>query len=747
MSGVRSASSTLGRTLVHAGAVAYRELLSLFVTPLAYVVGTLFLLLQGYNFVLLLRVLNHPLAAPGPVMQYFFGGSFFIFWLPVVFLCAAISMRLVAEERKQGTFEALLTAPISPSAVVLGKFAGAFVFYVALWLPTGIFYVLLRGAAVTPDPGPIAAGYLGTLMVGASFLAIGLLASAFSRSQLGAAISTFVACSILLLSGLLVDQVQEVGLAQLLETTSLLAMMQEMAQGIVDQRWFWIHGALVVSALSVAVVAVNPRRTAEHWMRAGLVVVLAVHAAWWGTRHAERGDWTAGDVYSLSERARTILGELDDPVEVRVVVPSTLGAGRPNPVARELREVLQRMTDVSSALRVRVLDPDRDRQEAEQWVADFDLGGRQLADGVVLIRAGQGASLRKAHLLPSELVTFATGPEVQATGPRVKAFRGEEALLGAFLQVTNPTTHRVCATTGHGEPAFDNLEPYGGYAHLRDLMVDAGLELRTADLTEAQGLEGCDVVLVAGPSGALPSAQVEAITRYAQSGGDLLLLTGAVILRGSKVVASHGLEGLTARYGIRFGGRIVLSPQTMPMEPLLGITVTEGWGDHPAVETLVGRPVSFVLVRELELEPTPSATPVPLVSVGDGAWAEADLARLQVGEPPTFDESEDRRGPIPLAAASELGGSKLVVIASDAFALNAYLREDVAYDHGRDLILNVLGWLTGRDTLLGIRPKEREHIKLVLRPEQLQRMTWVCLGGMPGFAVLLGLWVLWRRRK
>src|SRR5690606_15802332 len=139
---------------------------------------------------LLLRVLNDPIAAPGPVMQYYFGGSFFIFWLPVLFLCAALSMRLVAEERKQGTLEALLTAPLFPSQVAIGKLLGALAFYVALWLPTASFYVLLAGAGVDPDPGPIASGYLGTLLVGASFIAIGLVTSALSKSQLGAAIAT-----------------------------------------------------------------------------------------------------------------------------------------------------------------------------------------------------------------------------------------------------------------------------------------------------------------------------------------------------------------------------------------------------------------------------------------------------------------------------------------------------------------------------------------------------------------------------
>ena len=136
-----------------------------------------------------------------------------------------------------------------------------------------------------------------------------------------------------------------------------------------------------------------------------------------------------------------------------------------------------------------------------------------------------------------------------------------------------------------------------------------------------------------------------------------------------------------------------------------------------------------------------------LLSTTERGWAETDLARIQAGGVPSFDPTLDRRGPIPVVVASELGGSRLAVVGSDEFALNAWLREDIAYDHGRDLILNLVGWLTQREALLGIREREREHIKLVLKEEQLARMTWMCLLGLPGFAIGVGLLVLWRRRK
>jgi ABC-2 type transport system permease protein len=730
-------------------AIAHRELLSLFVTPLAYVVGTLFLLQQGWNFSLLLRVLNDPLAAPGPVMQYYFGGSFFIFWLPVVFLCAALSMRLVAEERRQGTLEALLTAPLWPSQVAIGKLLGALAFYVALWLPTATFYLLLRGAGVDPDPGPIVSGYVGTLLVGASFISIGLVTSALSRSQLGAAIATFVACTILLLAGLLVDQVESPPLAALLERTSLLAMMQELAQGIVDGRWMWLHAAVVVVCLFAATVAIDPRRRPERYLQVALVALAAVHVAWLGMRHAERGDWTGGRVYSLGDRARSILEGLSKPVTVVALVPTTIGGGRPNPLAQELREVLSRMEAAGPNLRVRFIDPDRDRQEAEQLVAEFGLGGRDLADGVVLVRAGKGADLRKTHLLPADLVTYATGADVQATGPRVKEFRGEEALVSAFVSVTDPTETTVCVTEGHGEPALDNLEPFAGYAHLGDLLRRASLKVEPADLDAADGLSGCDVVLVGGPSGALPSAHVSALRRFAEGGGDLLVLAGAVVLPGAEGLAHHGLEELTRGYGIAFGDRVVLDPHPMAGgAPLLSFTLVEGWGDHEAVRSLVGRPVSFVVVRELELVDAPDAQPPAILfAAGESAWAEADITAIRTGDAVALDEGSDRSGPIPIAVAGQRGGSRVVVIGSDQFALNAYFREDVVYDHGRDLVLNAIGWLAERETLLGIRPRTREHVKLVLRDEQLSRMTTVCLVGLPAFAIALGLLVLWRRRR
>lgn len=750
-----------------------REMLSLFVTPVAYLVAALFLLHQGWNFALLLHVLNDPLAAPGPVMQFYFGGSFLIFWLPVLFVCATISMRLLAEERRLGTLEGLLTAPVRPFQIVVGKYLAALSYYLCLWLPTFSFYLLLRSAMPPelpgPDVGPIVAGYVGTLLVGASFLAIGTFSSALARSQLSAAVGAFVMSSGLLLSGLMAEQVDSSKLSAALQWGSVLRMMQEMAQGIVDGHWIYLHLSLVFLFLLAAIVVIDGRKDWQTWLQSGCMGVTVLCAGLWLGRHSDRGDWTEAKMYSLSDQAQTILSSLDKPVEVVVAIPKVAGPGQSNPLRGELLEVLARMQRYSPNLRLRAIDPDQDQQQALRLYSEFGTGGPAVRDGVVLIRAGAGASLKRDVILPGELVSYARGPEVQRTGPRIAEFRGEAALLRAFLAVSAERKARICYTQGHGEPAFDSLEPYRGYANLRDLLRDANFEVVTADFNATDSaaprssppkretpereedahpkrplFERCDLILVAGPSLTFSKAEADKLGAWLKGGGSLLVLAGAVIHRGQASLSPHGLEPLLREYGIDYKERVVidLKHRMAAESPGIAFTLDRGWGDHEAVVNLVRRPVSMQLVRELSLRPPA----VPLLSTDEAAFAHAQVQDLSALESLRFDEAQDRKGPIPIAAAAQRGRTRVVVLASDQFALNARLRPDVVYDHGRDLILNTVGWLTQHGELLGIQSREREHIKLVLAPDQLRKMTWVSVLGLPLFAVFLGVWVLWRRR-
>ncbi len=215
-------------------AIIRRELIAYFSSPLAYVVMTAFLLMQGYIFYLIVSFLNNPQTPAMTPLRLFFGGTIF-FWLFLLFVVPVITMRLIAEERRSGTIEVLLTSPVNEAQVVAGKFMAAFVFYAALWLPTILYVVVLkRNSAI--DLGPVIAGYIGVFLLGFLFLSVGTFASTLSNNQLIAAIIAFAAMVALFSIGLVEQLLSTSFLKGALAHMNLWTQMDDFAKGIVDSR-------------------------------------------------------------------------------------------------------------------------------------------------------------------------------------------------------------------------------------------------------------------------------------------------------------------------------------------------------------------------------------------------------------------------------------------------------------------------------------------------------------------------------
>lgn len=215
-------------------ALVQRELLAYFSSPLAYVVLTAFLFINGYVFYLIVAFLNDPRTQAMAPLKLLFGGTIF-FWLYLLFVVPVITMRLLAEERRTGTLEVLLTSPVSEGQVVAGKFIAAFVFYLFLWLPTWVYvWILASHAAI--DFGPVWAGYLGIALLGLLFLSVGLLTSALVRNQIIAAILAFAVLVVVFSVGLVENLASGSALKGALGYMNLWNHMDDFAKGIVDTR-------------------------------------------------------------------------------------------------------------------------------------------------------------------------------------------------------------------------------------------------------------------------------------------------------------------------------------------------------------------------------------------------------------------------------------------------------------------------------------------------------------------------------
>ncbi len=215
-------------------ALVQRELVAYFSSPLAYVVLTAFLFFNGYVFWLITAFLNDPRTQAMAPLKLMFGGTIF-FWLFLLFVVPVITMRLLAEERRTGTLEVLLTSPVSEAQVVIAKFVAAFIFYLFLWLPT-VVYVIILGSYSSIDPGPVSAGYFGIALLGVLFTAVGLLTSALTRNQIVAAIFAFAVLIVLFSLGLLEQLATAPALKSALSYMNLWDHMDDFSRGLVDTR-------------------------------------------------------------------------------------------------------------------------------------------------------------------------------------------------------------------------------------------------------------------------------------------------------------------------------------------------------------------------------------------------------------------------------------------------------------------------------------------------------------------------------
>lgn len=214
-------------------AIARREWLSYFFSPLGYIVLAAFWFVNGFIFVNILGFLNQRGPQAMNPLALVFTNTYI--WLFMLFFIPAITMRLISEERKSGAIETLLTSPVSEATIVLGKFAAAFAFYATLWIPM-VVYAFILGLYSSVDWSVVGAALLAVLLLGAFFLAVGTFASSLSKNQIIAAILSFVLLIVIFSMGLLQSLANDPKWRDLLGYLNLWDHMDEFARGVVDTR-------------------------------------------------------------------------------------------------------------------------------------------------------------------------------------------------------------------------------------------------------------------------------------------------------------------------------------------------------------------------------------------------------------------------------------------------------------------------------------------------------------------------------
>lgn len=507
-----------------------------------------------------------------------------------MFLIPAITMRMLAEENKAGTIELLLTRPLSDAQIIMGKFLAAFTLVIFSILPTLIYcYSIsqLGNPVGNLDIPGIAGSYVGLILLGGVFAAIGILASSLSENQIIAFIIAVFSCFFLFagvesLAGLFSGQ-----LALILEEISLSYHFEAMSRGLIDTRnvTYFISVAAIVLLLTHLKMATRLfsykpiRSKILKGFGIGLVIILVFNIV--SASAYSRIDLTADKRFTLKPATDDLLGKLDKPLSIEILLAGNL----PSQYQRLQKSLIQTLKEFEnksgSSLNYFLTDfneaaTDQERQE------NFDyLVNRLRLSPTQAISTDNGNQVRQ-FLFPYVILSYddqaaaillSDGAKIGMTPDEAinESIENLEFNLAIGIQrLAKLDRKKIGLVRGHQE--LDSVNIAGFNAEMIQYF-----DLEYLDLPAVEKVEGFDALIVSKPMTEYSRDDKFKLDQYIMNGGKAIFLLDA--LNADMAQASGngtvglpiqtGLDDLLFRYGIRLNKNYIQDIQNFGRYPVV----------------------------------------------------------------------------------------------------------------------------------------------------------------------------------
>jgi len=439
-----------------------------------------------------------------------------------------------------------------------------------------------------------------------------------------------------------------------------------------------------------------------------LLIVLGVLGAanWLANRHNKSLDTTANKRFSLSDQTEKVVRGLKQDVNIRYFDRSSS--------FDRAEDLLDRYGNLSTRLSVEYIDPDKKPQLAR--AADIRTLGT--------IKVDTGAKSEEAKSVT------------------------EEEITSALIRALKTGERTVCAVSGSGEGSFEDSERRG-YSNLKEALEKSNYKTRTISLLQKPEVpKDCTILLVGGPRFDYTEPAVNAIKTYVEAGGNALFMLEPPLQTGREDVAENApLLALLTGWGVTLDKNLILDASGIGM--LFGLSelvpLVANYEFHAIVREMKGIATAFPYARSLETKSADKTTVDKLFSTTDNSFATSKLASAEI----TIDPAKDKKGPFVLGAAGTYRTGKeddkegrFVVVGSSGWVANNFIR----FNGNRDLVLNMVNWLSSDEDLISIRPKEPEDRRLTMTVAQMRTVFWTSVVGIPLLVVAAGIGVWWRRR-
>ncbi len=456
-------------------------------------------------------------------------------------------------------------------------------------------------------------------------------------------------------------------------------------------------------------------------------------------KHYARWDFSRDQKYALSDKTKRFLDSLKSKMRITVFfAPNTPITGDVQNLLTEYQYAGKGKVDVEH------IDPERNLSRAKELFDKYKV----VTDESLLVLDYEG---RNKTVKASEMADFDQSGMAFGEGPRVTAFKGEQAITSAMMDLVEGKKKTLGYVTGHKEPSLS--ETSSPITVLKTFIENENIKFQELNLLDLDAIPAdVKAVTIVGPQYDFSDREMKLLRDFWDKQGRILLLL-------DPTAKTPKLRGFVNELGIKMNDdRLVVFLRTGIQELALTRDVQAHFlGDSPITKRLAD-------VRALFLGGTSSLTPEqdrvraanirvePLIQAEKGYFAETDYntddqAKLQA------DAKQSSNVLLTIGAAVEKGGSadqrvqvnssRLVVVSNATFVQDNAITQD---QQGLDFISGSVNWLLSREQLIGIAPKVPKPLTFSLDEEALRRLRWILLVFIPLVPALIGTMVWWQRR-
>src|SRR6059036_1157495 len=470
-----------------------------------------------------------------------------------------------------------------------------------------------------------------------------------------------------------------------------------------------------------------------------LILFLAAMVNSLAFKHYKRWDFSRDQKYALSDKTKRFLDSLKDKMRITVFFsPST-------PITADLQNLLTEYQYAGKGkIDVEQIDPERNLSRAKELFDKYKV----VTDESLLVLDYDG---RNKTVKASEMADVDQSGMASGEGPRVVAFKGEQAITSAMIDLVEGKKKTLGYVTGHKEPALS--APTSPITVLKTFIENENIKFQELNLLDLDAIPSdVNAVMIVGPQYDFSDREMKLLRDFWDKQGRILLLL-------DPAAKTPKLRGFLNELGVKVNGdRLMVFLRTGIEELALTRDVQARFlGDSPVTKRLADvRALFFGGTSSLTLEPdlvrASNIRLEPLIQAEKGYFAETDYntdnqAKLQA------DAKRDNNTPLIIGAAAEKGGSadqrvqvnssRLVVVSNATFVQDNAITQD---QQGLDFMSGSVNWLLSREQLIGIAPKVPKPLTFSLNEEALRQLRWILLLFIPLVPALIGTMVWWQRR-